>query len=630
MLFRQYKNGIILWSEFQTYQKNLQRTINNAKQNYFRNKFQEYRGNTAKTWKLTNNILGKSKRNSNSITLSHQNNLVNNELEVANMFNEYFVSIGNDLVNNVINNRNIDFLSYMENRTVNSFVFHGTDEFEIRKIIANFKNKSTTVNNIPIFVIKKVSHVISSLLANIFNESIAYGLFPTKLKTGRVIPLHKNGSTTNIKNYRPITTLSVFSKIFEKLVHTRMTSFISRYKIIKTNQFGFQKNKNTSDAILEFLENVYESFDNNNYYLSIYLDFSKAFDTISHNILLDKLDFVGFRGPIHSWIRSFLSNRSQYVEVGGSNSCSLPVTIGVPQGSTLGPLLFLLYINDMENTLTNMKIIHFADDSTLHINFPKSFNISPVINDELCSINSWLQANKLILNVDKTKYMIFSIKDKPPDIDILIGNNPIGRTDVHKFLGVYIDEKITFDHHISKLCSKISRGIGIIRRVKPLVPNDVLRQLYYSFVHSHYTYAITSYQSAYLNQTQKLINLINKALKIVLNRNSLTVEFLKSKFLMNYEMSVEYFCCINMYRILMTDAHQFFKTKISVFQIQHGHDTRATNLGLFNLPFYRLSKCQRSFLYRGLTFWNNLPFDLRNIPNNIKCFKAMMRKFIFE
>ena len=185
-------------------------------------------------------------------------------------------------------------------------------------------------------------------------------------------------------------------------------------------------------------------------------------------------------------------------------------------------------------------------------------------------------------------------------------------------------------HHISKLCTKISRGIGVIRRLKTLVPNDVLKQLYYSFIHSHYTYAITSYQSAYLNQTQKLKNLINKALKIVLNLDSLNEDNLKSKSMMNYEMCVEYFCCIYMYRILKTDSHQFFKNKISSFQIEHEHETRASNLGLFNLPFYRLSKCKRSFLYMGLSFWNKLPLDMRNITNNVKCFKTMMRNLLFK
>ena len=157
----------------------------------------------------------------------------------------------------------------------------------------------------------------------------------------------------------------------------------------------------------------------------------------------------------------------------------------MPQGSTLGPLLFLLYINDMENSLENMSIIHFADDSTLHTKLRRDLNISTIVNNELQSINAWLQANKLCLNVDKTKYMIFSVKDKPSDINISISNISIARTNVHKFLGVHIDENLTFSVHISKLCAKISRGIGMLSRVKQLVSLDVLKQLYFAFINSH-------------------------------------------------------------------------------------------------------------------------------------------------
>ena len=167
-----------------------------------------------------------------------------------------------------------------------------------------------------------------------------------------------------------------------------------------------------------------------------------------------------------------------------------------------------------------------------------------------------------------------------------------------------------------------------MRRIKSLVPKDVLKQLYYSFIHSHFTYAITSYQSAYSNQTNKLNNLINKALKLVLDTNSANLDILKNKSMMNYDMVVEHSCCINMYRILMTDAHNYFKNKISNFQTDHDHGTRAVNLEHINLPFYRLSKCKRSFIYRGLYFWNKLPLSLRNV-SNLKCFHKTLKEYIF-
>ena len=284
----------------------------------------------------------------------------------------------------------------------------------------------------------------------------------------------------------------------------------------------------------------------------------------------------------------------------------------------------------MKNSLTTMNIIHFADDSTLHVKYRKGSIISPVVNNELCSINSWLRANKLCLNVDKTKYMIFSIKDKPPDLNISIGHTTIGRTEVHKFLGVHIDEKLTFGSHISKICSKISRGIGMLRRMKSMVPKDVLKQLYYAFIYSHFTYAITSYQSAYLNQTQKLINLVNRALKLVFDVNIITPTLLKNKSVMDFEIAAEYFSCINIYRILKTDSHIFFRNRILSFQNEHEHATRATSLEILNLPFYRLSKCKKSFIPKGLYFWNKLPLNIKNNPRNCKSFKRALKTYLFE
>ena len=181
---------------------------------------------------------------------------------MCNIFNNYFVNIGANLSSNIAGNSS-DPLNNLGPRCMNSFSFMGTTPQEVFNTIKTFKNKKTAINTIPIAVFKKISPIISPLLSQLFNESIEAGVFPDKLKTGRVIPLFKEGDATNVINYRPITTLSIYSKNFEKLVHKRMTSFISRFNLINPNQFGFQKNKCTSDAILKFMENVYEAFNNN-------------------------------------------------------------------------------------------------------------------------------------------------------------------------------------------------------------------------------------------------------------------------------------------------------------------------------------------------------------------------------
>ena len=628
-LFKRYKNGLIPYEQFLNYQKHLKRKIKSAKRSYFQNKFQNCHGDSSSTWKITNNILGTKKKSKIPPSLVQNSDEINDETRICNIFNHYFANVGHNLASRIQNN-DINPSNYLGDRSLNSFSFMATSPQEIFNIIRKFKNKKTSPNNIPIFILKKISHIISPLLSDIFNHSIEEGIFPDKLKLGRVIPLHKEGDMSDVSNYRPITTLSIFSKVLEKLVHKRMTSFISQNNLIKPNQFGFQKNKNTSDAILEFLENVYESFNENKYYLAIFLDFSKAFDTICHDILLKKLEHMGFRGPIHQWIKSYLINRKQFVNIGDKSSEILDSSMGVPQGSTLGPLLFILYINDMSNSLDNLNIVHFADDSTIHTSFNKNENIAPEINNRLSRISRWLSANKLHLNVGKTKYMIFSIKDKPPDLNLSLGGSQIERKNVKKFLGIYIDDKVSFAEHTNKISCKLSQGVGMMRKMKLIVPRHVLKQLFYAFIYSKFTYGITCYGSAYQNQIQRVKSLTNRAIKLILNRDTLTAEICKSEHIFDFNMAYQYFCSINMYRILQLNSHPFLATKIFSYQTNHSYETRFVDDQSLTLPLFRLSKCQRSFLYNGIKIWNSLPPNIKTVHDDLKSFKKLLKNHLLS
>ena len=287
-LFKRYKNGLASYDSFKTYKIELKKKLKKAKQDYFRNKYKNCQGDSSGTWKITNSILGKRNTHNVPPIIHYNENDISNQTEMCNIFNNYFVNIGSNLAS-TITGQATNPLNYLGPRCLNSFSFIGTTPHEVFSTIKKFKNKRSSINNIPIIVFKKISHVIAPILSELFNESIDSGVFPNKMKTGRVVPLFKEGDSTDILNYRPISTLTVYSKIFEKLVHKRLISFISKYNLIKPNQFGFQTNKSTSDAIVDFLENIYDSFNEHKHYLSIYLDFSKAFDTICHEILLKKI-----------------------------------------------------------------------------------------------------------------------------------------------------------------------------------------------------------------------------------------------------------------------------------------------------------------------------------------------------
>ena len=301
------------------------------------------------------------------------------------------------------------------------------------------------------------------------------GIFPVCLKNARVIPIFKSGDAKSVKNYRPISMLPFLSKVFERLMSKRLNSFLTKSNILCSHQFGFRKNSCTSDAILEFLDNTYSSLDRKENILAVFLDFSKAFDTVNHEILLLKMNHLGIRGNMLSWFRSYLHNRRQKVFVAGHLSEAAEITMGVPQGSVLGPILFLLYINDMSRSSSLLKFVHFADDTTVFFANKCMKHVHSVMNEELIKVDEWLKSNRLSLNVSKTSYMLVSHNANVNDANFIsIRGNILNRVNCVKFLGVLLDDKLNFTSHVNNVATKISKSIGVIRRVSHLIQSREL------------------------------------------------------------------------------------------------------------------------------------------------------------
>ena len=321
-----------------------------------------------KTWKLINQLLNKHSNSHNKNPIFNINNtLTQDKSTIVQAFSNYFVNIGGSLANQMpsptgAKNKTIK----TSPSTLNSMALIPTTAYEINSIIKSIKSTSACgVDNIPIAVIKHVANNISPVLSSLINYSFQTGSFPDALKIAKVVPVFKNGDKTLLNNYRPISLLNSFSKIFEKAFLSRLTSYLNKDKLLADEQFGFQKNRSTQQALTSFIDIVTEALDNKNYVIALFLDLSKAFDTIDHNILLKKINNYGIRGQAFAYIKSYISNRQQFVDLDGVKSNLLPINCGVPQGSSLGPLLFLLYINDLTNCSKLLKILLFADDTTL-------------------------------------------------------------------------------------------------------------------------------------------------------------------------------------------------------------------------------------------------------------------------
>ena len=329
--------------------------------------------------------------------------------------------------------------------------------------------------------------IMAPVLAHLVNCSMSTGIFPENGKVARVIPVYKlKGDKQLYENYRPISLLPVFSKIIERLIYNKVFEFLVRYEILFESQYGFRSGHNTTHATLDFIKNIETSIESGNYAIGVFCDLSKAFDTLNHEILLSKLEHYGIRGTALMWFESYLKNRTQYVELNGFKSSCLPLKTGVPQGSILGPLLFLLYINDLPSA-SKLKCVIFADDTNLLIEGNDLGKMIDSLNQELKEISDFFKANQLKLNPKKTKSVIFRRKTLRHDYvlsDILLDGEVLTVNDEASFLGITIDSNLSWEKHCTNVANKISRNNSVINRMKNLLPPQTLKILYHSFIHS--------------------------------------------------------------------------------------------------------------------------------------------------
>jgi len=284
-------------------------------------------------------------------------------------------------------------------------------------------------------------------------------------------------------------------------MHTRLYTFLELNGTLYNNQFGFRKNHSTTHAILEVVDKLSEAIDKRNISIGVFLDLSKAFDTIKHDILLNKLNHYGIRGTALEWFRSYLTGRSHLVTYLKARSDLAPILFGVPQGSILGPLLFLIYINDINNCTDKLLFYLFADDTTVFITSNSELDLYTQMNSELLHLTTWFNANSQSLNTKKTNYIVFSsfrkkITEDPNQI-IILNNIPIKRVAQTKFLGIILDEHLKWHPHINLVQNKIAKSIGIIKRLKNVLPSQTLKTLYNTFIAPYLSYGTIIWAGGY-------------------------------------------------------------------------------------------------------------------------------------
>lgn len=507
---------------YKNYSNKLKQLIRMAKRKYFTKLFSERSNSIKNIWGAINRTFAKNTRSNFSKISEISNNgvLYKENVEIANIFADFFSNIGNNLAKQT-QTQQYNYRDFLPIQQCHSIYIAEINAEEIRELIANIKcSKSSGPDLLNGFIIKKACDFILAPLVFIFNLSLSHGIFPDRLKISRVIPVFKKGDKTDCSNYRPIAISSIFSKLFEKLICNKLTSYFTKFNLLYEYQFGFRENFSTSLALMEVVNMIY-SESKNNYVLGIFIDLQKAFDTVNHEILLGKLANMGIRGNILQWIKSYLNNREIYTFINGSESNRYPINIGVPQGSVLSPLLFLVYINDFYRALNDTKLRLFADDSNAFVisdNLTELFNKA---NYALKLIQIWLAANQLSLNYSKTNYILF--KPSTRDVDYITANNlelkidnyTIKKVSSAKYLGIEINENLTWIEHINVLVRKISSYSGIFYKYRDFIDPAVGKMLYYSYIYSRVNYGIELYGNSRNYITHPLNIACNRVLRIL-------------------------------------------------------------------------------------------------------------------
>ena len=416
-------------------------------------------------------------------------NILSTHSDVAAKFNDYFSSIASNIKSQIGARQTFDpggFDRFLNNPSTKSIYLTPVTPVEVHNVINKLKNKATLDTKIGPMKIANTDIKFTTTLSEIINTSFLQGIFPSSLKFARVVPIHKGGCKTDVVNYRPISLLSSFSKIYEKLMHSRVLKFLDSNCSLFESQHGFRPGMSCEHALLNAQNSILHSLNNKQIAVLLLLDYSKAFDVLEHPILLKKLEHYGIRGHALNWFKSYLSNRQQYVTINGTDSCPRNITYGVPQGSILGPLLFVIYINDLPHISNLANFILYADDANIIITGNTEGEVQVKLLEIASLLIKWVDSNGLALNLKKTHYIVFSKRVVDfSKIDVRIAGTKIERVSEARFLGVIIDEKLTWSKHIAAIKVKMARYMGIMYRIKRLLPLKVRLQLYHSFVQSH-------------------------------------------------------------------------------------------------------------------------------------------------
>lgn len=598
----------------------LNKVLEEAKRNYYTNRIHNAGNNSKDQWKTINSFLNRSLSEPAIIELQSTEGVLRNADDIANALNKYFCA-------------NTSLLPQDYPPTIReclqSFYLFPTGPDEVVEIINHMKITSAGLDNVQPIHLKCISHVISTPLAYVINLMFKTGIFPSQLKKAKIIPVFKKGDRTSIVSYRPIAILSSYSKIIEKCIEKRLSKYLTKFRILSTQQFGFRAGYSTDFALLSFTDYIKHTLDSGCFAGALLIDLSKAFDSLVHNILLAKLNSIGVVGIAQELINSYLSNRQQAVCVSNVLSTFKSIDKGVPQGSILGPLLFLIYINDLTSILTHSQPFLYADDTTI-VTKDKSIDaLTNKLSADFYNVQNWCTANGLTINTNKTQFIVFhsSHNALSPTPAITINDHSLLSATKCSFLGVVLDAHLKYPHHISLIRQRIAHGIRTLIEARRFFSWQTLLKLYYAFIHSHITYYITSWANTYPSHILPLQRLQNQAIRILTFSSPITCasplfqqhSVLTVCNLFKYKLGILVFKCLN---------GTITANVLEKFQLLNYNPTRFASKHNFLLPHARTNYGKHTTIFAAIQFWNSIPLCTKQL--SLPAFKKELKHIISQ
>lgn len=595
--------NIRLKQRLQKYSDVLSAILKRTKQEYYQNEILRNRNNTHKNWETIKEFLNLTDIKTNTTKVSVGTRTLSDHVDIANAFNSFFSRSDSSLPSNFRGPRRCPY----------SFYLRPTSPDEVCQVISSLKNTSPGLDSVHSFKIKLVASELSSVLSHIINLVFRTGVFPLELKQGKVIPIFKKGDKENLANYRPITILPFFSKVIEKLIVNRIMNYLLKFKLLAHQQFGFRPNYSTELALIEFTDRVKQFIDNGFFAGAVFLDFTKAFDTINHTILFTKLETLGICGPALDLLRSYITNRIQVVQFQEALSQPLTINLGVPQGSILGPLLFLIYINDLPSCLTNTSCILYADDTTIFTQEKCLTRLINKLNKDLQNIVSWCQSNLLQLNPTKTTFMVFHSHQKQciTSSSIFLGEHIIPASESVTFLGIILDSHLKFNLHTKYISKKISFGIRVLIKTRYFFQRHILLSLYYAFINSHLNYCISSWGNTYACHLSSIFHLQNQALRVI----SFSPYMVSASPLYSDLNVLPITSLLNLRLGLLIYRARNDNNQISCFSaslLVNSNNTRFSEQANMLLPKVNTNYGKQTAFFSAIKVWNSLPQTIKS------------------